>query len=204
MQKPQRIVATVLAGALALSLSVAAFAQQGGRRGGFNGVPQAFLTKLNLNADQQTKMKAAGDALKADMEKVNALTTPDEKKQARMKAIADYKATVDSTLTPDQQKQLQGMMEEAKEYQGLGGLGNQLVGLNLTAEQKTKVKEIAAKYQPEMQKLRDEQKAATDKTAGRQQMRELGMKIFEEVKAVLTPDQQKQFMPPGRRNQNPQ
>jgi Spy/CpxP family protein refolding chaperone len=75
------------------------------------------------------------------------------------------------------------------------------VGLNLTDDQKTKVKAIGTKYQPELMKLRQEQRTATDRRAVQQQITALNQKIMEEVKAVLTPEQIKQLPPPGRRRQ---
>lgn len=201
MKFSSRLSAALLAGALSLSLS-AAFAQQGGRGGA--GVPPALLNRLNLTADQKSKVDAATAALRADMEKAQALTDAKEKRMASRKAQETYQASIKAALTEDQQKQLQGMMAEAREYSDLGPGGAMLVGLDLTAEQKTKVKEIGAKYKPDVEKLRASMKDATDKAAVRAQMNDLNKKIMDEVKTVLTPEQQQKLAaaaPRGKKKQ---
>src|SRR6476660_1719346 len=64
---------------------------------------------------------------------------------------------------------------------GMGRRGNQtLNGIELTDAQKTKVSEIQAKYQPEMQAIRE----------AFQKMSALRDKMTPEIRAVLTPAQQ--------------
>ena len=88
---------------------------------------------------------------------------------------------------------------EVARIQG-GGLV-QLVGLNLTSEQQGKIKEIAARHQPEIEKLRSSLRDATDKKPVRNQIRDLQAKMLDEVKAALTPGQIAQLQPAGRRLQ---
>src|SRR4051812_36449242 len=107
MRTSQRITSGLIVGVVALTLSFSASAQQGGRGRGGGPVPQRLLAKLNLNADQEAKIKAANDALMAEMEKIKTLSTPQEKRQATTKARADYKTAVEAVLNADQQKQLQ-------------------------------------------------------------------------------------------------
>lgn len=203
MSVVKRIAAVLMAGALSLSVSFALAQQQARPRRGGGGIPTAFLMRLNLTPEQQAKVKDAQAARMAEAEKIRALTDAMEKRQAAMKAAKAYDDAVKAALTPEQQKQLEALVAESAEYRALGPLGNSLVGLNLTADQKAKVKEIGAKYQPEMEKLRAAAQGATDPAAIRGQQRELSTKLTEEVKAVLTPDQLKQFVPPmARRRPN--
>lgn len=199
MTVSRRFSAALLAGALSLSLAGAAFAQAA-RGARLQTVPAAIVTKLNLNDEQQAKFKAAADAYKTENEAAQALSTPKEKRAGAKAAREKYDAAVRAALNADQQKQLDAYLAEAKEFQALGQQGSQMVGLNLTAEQKTKINEIGAKYQPELKKLRDSQKDATDKQAVMAQIREQQNKMMAEVREVLTPDQRKQ-LPGGKKKQ---
>jgi Spy/CpxP family protein refolding chaperone len=206
MHLTQRLAALVLAGAVSLSVSTA-FAQQAqapgqgqgrgqrqGRRGGT--IPDAWLTRLKLSADQSTKVKAATEAYRGDLEKARALNMED-RRAASQAARTSYQTAVKAALTPDQQKQLQAMMDEAQAF-GMGPIGMQLAGLGLTTEQKAKVKEIAAKHQPKLDELRASQRTASDRQAVRTEMRAEQQKMLDEIKTVLTPEQQKQLLPLGQ------
>ncbi len=207
MERMRRLAGAVLMGVLALSLAGNAAAQLGqqrqrGQRAGRGMISTAVLAKLNLTAEQQEKMKAAQEAYTAELQKAQALSTPEEQRQASRQARESYQLALQKLLTADQRKQLQELTAQSAQTRGIGQLGTQLAGLNLTEEQQKKVKEITAKYQPEFQKLRASQKQTTDRQAVRLHMRELTTKMMAEVRAVLTPEQQKQLQPAGRRNRS--
>ena len=164
-------------------------------------ISQAWYSRLNLTPDQQTKVQAANDTYRADMEKARSLTASDQKKEAARQAHKAYRDAIQAVLTPEQQNQLKSMMAEAREYHDLGPVGVQLVGLNLTSEQQGKIKEIAARHQPEIEKLHSSLRDATDKKPVRNQIRDLQAKMLDEVKAALTPGQIAQLQPAGRRLQ---
>jgi hypothetical protein len=207
MNVATRIAAAISVCALALSLGVSASAQQQqaqqgrGRRGQMVTLPESWATRLKLNADQTAKIKAAGDSFQQASQGARTLQDQD-RRAAIQKAGEDYKTAVNGTLNDEQKKQLEAMRAEAMEYRGIGGLASQIVGMELTAEQKTKVKEIAAKYQAEGTKLREEARATMDRQAAAQKMRDMNAKLFEEVKAALTPEQQKNLRQPGPRRPN--
>jgi Spy/CpxP family protein refolding chaperone len=204
MHLSRRITVALLAGALILGLSSTSFAQQGQRRGGRGGgrISAILLNRLNLNDEQKAKIKTATDTFEAEQEKSRALGTPQERRQANRAARQTYVSSINATLNDDQRKKLESLLAEARDYRALGGVGAQLAGLNLTAEQKTKVQAIAAKYQPDLMKLRESQRSGADRQTVRAQTRELQTKMMGEVRAVLTPDQQKQLpQARGRRNQ---
>jgi Spy/CpxP family protein refolding chaperone len=195
MRSFQRAAALLLAGGITLSLSLSAQAQRGqrglqGERGG--AASATLLQRLNLAADQQTKVKAAADTFRADIEKARAMTDPQARRQAMRQARQNYETALNAVLTPDQQRQLQSLREEARQYRAFGPIGARLAGLNLTDDQKTKIKAIAAKYQPETDKLRTALRNG-DREQLRTQSRELRRKMRDEVMAVLTPEQQKQL-----------
>jgi len=193
----------LVAGVLGLCLTAAVGhtvnAQKGQKKNKAGAISQAWLTKLNLNTDQQAKVKAATDAYQTELQKAEALTTPKEKKKATRGAQNAFEGAVKAVLTPDQQKQIDSWMAEARDFQTMGPIGNQLVGLNLTTDQKAKIKEIAAKYQPEIEKIRDQAKISMDKKASQMEVRAQTKKMMTEIKTLLTPDQQKQLQPLARK-----
>ncbi len=207
MNSMRRAATALFAACLTLSVAVAGHAQQQQQQGRGRGrgaqvtLPASWAARLKLNADQSAKVKAADDAYRQTLMGAQTLQGQD-RRAAMMKAGEDYRTAIAGTLTDDQKKQLEAMRAEAMEYRGLGFLASQLVGIELTAEQKTKVKELSVKYQAEGEKLREEARASMDRQAAGQKMREMNMKAFEEVKAVLTPEQQKNLRQPGPRRPN--
>ena len=75
---------------------------------------------------------------------------------------------------------------------GRGGFNRSLSGIELTEAQKAKVAEIQAKYQPEMQAIRESMQGG-DRAAGMAKMQALNEKRNPEIRAVLTPEQQAIF-----------
>ena len=85
----------------------------------------------------------------------------------------------------------------AQNPQQQGGRPNQMAmlmnGITLTADQQTKIDEIAKKYQEQMQALRTEAQNGGDRQAMMGKRRELMTKQSDEVKAILTDEQKKVF-----------
>jgi len=82
---------------------------------------------------------------------------------------------------PEQQGQRQG---------GGRGFNRTLTGIELTDAQKAKFAEITAKYQPEMQAIRESFQNGGDRAEGMKKMQSLRDKMTPEVRAILTPEQQ--------------
>ena len=76
---------------------------------------------------------------------------------------------------------------------GRGGFNRSLNGIELTDAQKTKVAEIQAKYQPEMQAIRESMQGGGDRAEAFKKMQALNDKRNPEIRAVLTPEQQTIF-----------
>jgi Spy/CpxP family protein refolding chaperone len=70
------------------------------------------------------------------------------------------------------------------------GFNRTLNGIELTDVQKAKVAEIQAKYQPEMQAIRESMQGGGDRAEAFKKMSELRDKMSPEIRAVLTPAQQ--------------
>src|SRR5437016_922044 len=109
MRMSQRFAAVLLTGALSLSLALSASAQrqrQGRGQGrGPTALSQLWIDKLGLSADQQTKVKAATEAYRADAAKARGLSGQ-ERRQASQQARSSYEAALNAALNADQQKQL--------------------------------------------------------------------------------------------------
>ena len=73
---------------------------------------------------------------------------------------------------------------------GRGGFNRTLAGIELTEAQKTKVAEIQAKYQPELQAIRESMQNGGDRAQAFQKMQAVRDKMSPEIRAVLTADQQ--------------
>jgi Spy/CpxP family protein refolding chaperone len=193
----QRLAAILLASSMTLLLSLAASGVQSPRDRSATrapaAIPQAWLARLNLTADQQLKLQAAGDAYRTDIQKAQSLTSAGERTTAARQARKTYRDAVVAALTPEQQQKLRTMRAEARDYHDLGAMANQLVILNLTDEQKGKIKGIADQYRPKLRELRASLRDASDRKAIRRQMRDLRLKMVDEVKAVLTPEQAAQL-----------
>ena len=70
------------------------------------------------------------------------------------------------------------------------GFNRSLNGIELTEAQKTKIAEINAKYQPELQAIRDSMQGGGDRAAAFTKMQAVRDKMSPEIRAVLTADQQ--------------
>jgi Spy/CpxP family protein refolding chaperone len=81
---------------------------------------------------------------------------------------------------------------QAAQQGGPGGRGfnRSLAGIELTDAQKTKVAQITAKYQPDMEAIRESMQSGGDRAEAFQKMRALREKMSPEIRAVLTPAQQ--------------
>jgi Spy/CpxP family protein refolding chaperone len=70
------------------------------------------------------------------------------------------------------------------------GFNRSLAGIELTEAQKTKVAQITAKYQPDLEAIRESMQSGGDRAEAFQKMRALREKMSPEIRAVLTPAQQ--------------
>jgi len=70
------------------------------------------------------------------------------------------------------------------------GFNRTLNGIELTEAQKGKVAEINAKYQPELQAIRESMQGGGDRAEAFTKMQAINDKRNPEIRAVLTPDQQ--------------
>jgi hypothetical protein len=172
--------------ALVCALVAPAQAQQQ-RRGGTTGISPSRLsptlqTKLNLTAEQKTKLQEIAMKLR---EEQRALGQGGDRAQARQLTM---KAETDAlgVLTADQKKTYEGWKTELEPYRGLGRTHVALLAVTgLSAEQKTKLKDLASSVQAKRQ--------AAGQGADRAAAQAAEMETQNAIKGILTADQQKQF-----------
>jgi Spy/CpxP family protein refolding chaperone len=86
-----------------------------------------------------------------------------------------------------------GTQAPAQQGGGRGGFNRSMNGIELTDAQKAKVAEIQAKYQPEMQAIRESMQGGGDRAEAFKKIQALNDKRNPEIRAVLTPEQQTIF-----------
>src|SRR5579871_265347 len=192
---------------LAVALCAAAMAQRGG--GGFfgrggGGNPAMLLGRhdvqkeLNLTDDQKTKLEALRQKQREDMQAFFQANAPADggrpdfsKLQPEMEKMQkEQQKEVDAILTPDQTKRLK---EISIQLGGNGVITRPEIqnDLNMTDDQKAKVKDLQDKQRAAMQEIRDKmQNGELD----REQMRPLmekNRKIMDDELAKILTDTQK-------------
>jgi Spy/CpxP family protein refolding chaperone len=148
-----------------------------------------------LTADQK---KARAETRKADLaagkkgpevrKDVQAATKLTDDQKAAMadarKALGalhkELHGKVVAILTPEQQEQLKKLHAGNRPHRPAGSGGEMLKGLNLTDDQKAKVKVVMTEYGP---KIKD----------ARQKVQALRKEVHEKVVALLTPEQKEQL-----------
>jgi Spy/CpxP family protein refolding chaperone len=86
-----------------------------------------------------------------------------------------------------------GTQAPAQQGGGRGGFNRSMNGIELTDAQKAKVAEVQAKYQPEMQAIRESMQGGGDRAEAFKKIQALNDKRNPEIRAVLTPEQQTIF-----------
>lgn len=132
---------------------------------------QGPFAKLNLTDDQKAKIKEIMQQARKDAQ---AATDPAEKRKIHQAALEKVRDTV---LTEEQRKQAKEQF--AERHPRLAAMGK----LDLTDDQKAKIKEI-------MEQARKDAQAATDREAKQKIMQDARKKIHD---TVLTDDQRKKL-----------
>ena len=98
-----------------------------------------------------------------------------------------------STAVAGAQAATQAPTQQGGPGGGRGGFNRTMNGIELTDAQKTKVAEIQAKYQPDLQAVRDAMQGGGDRAAAFTKMQAIRDKMNPEIRAVLTAEQQAIF-----------
>jgi Spy/CpxP family protein refolding chaperone len=156
---------------------------QEGRKEGRRGF--ALPQELNLTGEQQQKVESVNADFKAKMTELRSKSElSKEDKRAKMKELRkEHRDAINNILTPEQQakmKELQTKREKAMSMRGSkkqgkrtemkAHRGNRIEGLNLTDEQKQKIKTLNENY--------------------RAKTKELAQQHHDDLNKIYTPEQQ--------------
>jgi len=177
------------------SVSLTSFAQthKGEGRRGKN---HDFKKELNLSAKQQEKMKSLNEEFKG---KFNALKSDEsltkENKREKMKELSnDKKTKIQALLTPEQKTKMNSMHEKKMQAskndrkKSDKRSGKMRADLNLTDSQKTQMKSLKESFRNEMKSLKEN--SSLSKEAKDQKRKEMATAHRDQVKSILTPEQQ--------------
>jgi len=159
-----------------LSLTVGA---QNTKRGGQRELPK----ELNLTTDQQQKIEAVNSEFKTKMSELRSNSDlKKEDKQTKMKELMDqHQTSVNNVLTPEQQTKLKELKaqrgnKEMKDRQKLRSMndrkgrdvmkaqrGDRKKDLNLTDDQKQKMKALNEEYRTKNKELAEQRREALNK-----------------------------------------
>lgn len=151
------------------------------------------MAALNLTPDQQKQIQAIRETARGKIQALQQDTTlSDADKQSKIQAIRkDSDAQQRTLLTPAQQK----IYDQMRAQRGPGGPGGmhdpRLAGLNLTADQQKQVQAAQDELREKMRQAREDTTLSPDEQ--RDRMRQLFQNEQQEIQALLTPEQLKQY-----------
>jgi Spy/CpxP family protein refolding chaperone len=196
----KKLLTTALAVALFIGAAQAQTTEEKGRHHKGERKEQAFRN-LNLTADQKTRFQSIREAQKTEMEALRKTgnVTPEQRKAIHEK----YKAQYQAILTPAQQEELKKNRQEWKQKgdrgNGFGKRGGDFgrqaaflkKELNLTADQETKLRSLFEEFRSKSQEIRSNNNLSQEQK--RTQVQTLAQQYMNQGKAVLTPEQVKNF-----------
>lgn len=193
------------------SVSFTAFSQRPeGRRGGDR---TKAVKELNLTEDQQKKAKSLNEEFKTKMGELRAdkSLSKDVKREKIKELSASKKTQFQALLTSEQKTKMEQMQEKRKDAprKGRGHMAERpkrmKEDMNLTDNQKTQMRSLNESFKKQMQDLRADN--SLDKDARSAKRKELAASHKEQVKSILTPEQQAKMqnnLEKGRRDFNKQ
>ena len=143
------------------------------------------LDQLGLTDDQKKTIDAAYENAKEEIKKV-AKSDPQERRQALTKAMTDLREKVGGVLTDEQKAKLGQLRAGAGDQ--VERLRGALEKLDLTSEQKEKLKPVLEDAKKKFTELR-EQLQGGDRAAMREKLKTLMDETRDKLKEILTSEQ---------------
>jgi Spy/CpxP family protein refolding chaperone len=148
----------------------------------------AMTRRYKLTDEQQQKLRPI---LQNEMDQAGAIRndaslTPEQKKQKLMDLRKQTNAQTQSLLTPEQRAM--GRPHRGRNNREMGWLDKKV---NLTDDQKTKLKPIFAEQQKQFRSIRQDTSLSPEQK--KEKVRDVRQKTHAAVMAVLTPEQQQQL-----------
>ncbi|WP_132056112.1 hypothetical protein [Pseudocnuella soli] len=184
----------IVTGALALLLMTSAVQAQ--KTEDKRGRQKQGTEQLNLTADQQARLKTIREAHRKqwqELQKQDNITVK-EWKARRQELTQKQRTEMAAVLTAEQQQKLakmQGERRNGMQGKGFGQKRQPMANLNLTNEQQSKMKAVNESFREKRQALRTNSVIAENQK--QEQLKELAQQHRQEVKAILTKEQQQRM-----------
>ena len=180
-----------------------------------------FQDKLNLTDAQKAQMKTLNESFRSKMQNLrqDKSLSQEVQKQKREELMKEHRAQMQSMLTPEQKKQWEANRKDlgSKKWDGKGKhegagkhegddkgsmRGGKRLGhvqqfekmskdLNLTDDQSARLKSMNETFRTNMQSIHNNNALSSDQK--KEQMKNLQSKHQEDIKSILTKEQQTKF-----------
>lgn len=153
--------------------------------------------KLHLTNDQEAQIKTLNENLRQQMQDINKNTgiSADELKEKRRNLVKEHKEKVYAILTPEQKKQAQEMKHDFadgdKGEMRSKRFGEMTKDLNLTPEQSTKMKAFDSALKNNIKSIRENTSLSQEEK--KEQMKSLMKKHKDDMETLLTDEQKEQL-----------
>jgi Spy/CpxP family protein refolding chaperone len=161
-----------------------------GRRGGFE------HPKLNLTADQKTKLKSLHESVRPQIEAVrNDATLSADDKRAKIRSLREStRQQFRTVLTPEQQQLLQNERRGLRgrgERRGFGEGRGPRVDPGLTADQRSQLETIHQSTRDQLRAIRSDSTLSSEQKEAK--LKSLLQNSHQQVSTILTPEQQQKL-----------
>ena len=147
------------------------------------------LEGLNLTEQQKAKIQKIREQTRQKLEQIRSeVTNPEERREKARAVLQEAREQISSVLTPEQRTKWAAAA--ARFRRGIPTLEELSQQLQLTQEQRKKLKPILDRYTAEVRKLRETQPPGPET---REKMRALRERFNSEVEKLLTPQQRSRF-----------
>jgi len=158
---------------------------------------KSMLKSVKLTDDQKEQLKADSEANKAAIENIkNDVSLSEEQKQSKIKTLqAAQKEKMKTLLTPEQKKQIAANKENVekleKAEQMKGNRKEMYKNLNLSEEQKVKMKEQQTETRAKLKSIQNNTSLTEDQK--KEERRAVLKSANDQQKTILNADQQRQM-----------
>lgn len=160
-----------------------------------------MMKDLNLTSEQKSEMKAMRESNKSAMEAIknDASLTQDQKKEKMLQLRKDQKAKTQALLTADQKAKIIEAQKKGKNAD-FKAKKNRVNDMNLSDDQKIKMKEIRGDSQKQMDAIKNDANLTQEQKT--QKSKEVRKNQEMKMSSILTPEQ-KAKMKSQRRMKSP-
>lgn len=155
-------------------------------QGGFDRMAQ----QLNLTDQQKSQLQGIFQNHRQQAQSIaqDASLTPQQRQDKLRQLRESTHQQVSAVLTPEQQQQMQQLR---RQRQGMGGAMGPMGRLNLTPDQKSKIRPIMQSSHQQVQAVRTDSSLTPEQKQAK--LREIHQNTKSQIESLLTPEQQQQL-----------